>query len=111
MWKIPSHPRQNYPAKDSVCHRCKKKGHFQSQCKSKKAIDLITSDIPEESENVFLGTIHSTNSHTTKWLVELYLNKVPVTFKIDTGAEVTAIPEAIVAPFKATMREPSHTLL
>ena len=109
--KIPSHARQNCPAKDSVCHRCKKKGHFQSQCKSKKAIDLIMSDIPEESENAFLGTIHSMNSHTSEWLVELYLNEVPVTFKIDTGAEVTAIPEAIAAPFKATMREPSHTLL
>ena len=36
---------------------------------------------------------------------------MPVTFKIDTDAEVTAIPEAIAAPFKATMREPSCTLL
>ena len=37
--------------------------------------------------------------------------EVPVTFKIDTGAEVTAFPEAIAIPFKATMREPSQTLL
>ena len=36
---------------------------------------------------------------------------MPITFKIDTGAEITAIPEAIAAPFKATMREPSCTLL
>ena len=64
-------------------------------------------DIPEESENAFLGTIHSTNSHITEWLVEPYLNEVHATFKIDTGVEVIAIPEAIVAPFKATMREPS----
>ena len=105
--KTPSHTRQNCPAKDSVYHRCKKKGHFQSQCKSMKAINSIMSDIPEESENAFLGTICSTNSRTTEWLVELYLNKVPVTFKINTGTEVIAIPEAIVAPFKATMREPS----
>ena len=97
--------------KDSVCHRCKTKGHFQSQCKSKEAIDSTMSDMPEESENAFLGTILSTNSHTTKWLIELYLNEVPVTFKIDIGAEVTAIPKAIETPFKATMRQPSHTLL
>ena len=69
------------------------------------------SNVPEESENAFLGTVHSTNSHTTEWLIELYLNEVHVTFKIDTGAEVTAIPEAIATPFKATMREPSCTLL
>ena len=103
--KIPSHAKQNYLAKNPVCRRCKKKGHFQSQCKSKKAVDLITSDIPQESENAFLGTIHSINSHTTEWLVELYLNELPVTFRIDTDAEVTAIPEAIAAPFKATMRD------
>ena len=55
------------------------------------------SDIPEELKNAFLGTIHSTNSHTTEQLVELYLNEVPVTFKIDTGTEVTAILEAIAS--------------
>ena len=49
--KIPSHARQNCPTKDSLCHRCKKKGHFQSQCKSKKAINLIMNDKPAESEN------------------------------------------------------------
>ena len=59
----------------------------------------------------FLGTIHSTNCHITKWLVDLYMNEVPVTFKIDTGTEVTANPKAIATPFKATMREPSQTLL
>ena len=93
--KTPSHARQNCPTKDSVYHRCKKKRHFQSQCKFKKSINSITTDIPEESENAFLGTIYSTNSYTTEWLVELYLNKVHATFKIDTGVEVTAIPEAI----------------
>ena len=106
-WKIPSHVRQNCPAKDSVCHRCKKKGHFQFQCKSKKVIDSITGNILEESEKAFIGTIRSTNSHTTEWLVELQLNEVPVTFKINTGAKATAIAEAMAAPFKATMRETS----
>ena len=60
--KALSHARQKCPAKDPISHRCKKKGHFQSQCKFKKAIDSRTSDIPEESLNPFLGTIHSTNS-------------------------------------------------
>ena len=59
----------------------------------------------------YVHYIQQIASHATEWLVELYLNEVPITFKIDTGAEVTAIPEAIAAPFKATMREPSRTLL
>ena len=41
----------------------------------------------------------------------MYLNEIPVKFKIDTGAEVTAIPEAIATPFKALMRPPTRTLL
>ena len=95
-----------------ICHRCKRKGHFQCQCKYKKTIDSITtSDIPEESDNAFLGTIHSTSSHTTEWLVELHLNEVPITFKIDTGAKVTAIPEAMATPFKALIRKFNRTLL
>ena len=32
------HPRSTYPARDSVCHKCKKKGHYISQCLSKRNI-------------------------------------------------------------------------
>ena len=39
------------------------------------------------------------------------MDKVPVTFKIDIGAVVTTIPKAIATLLKATMREPSQTLL
>ena len=33
------------------------------------------------------------------------MNEVPVTFKIDTGAEVTAISEAIATPFVRSHNE------
>ena len=112
VWKPHYHAKQNCPAKDSVFHRlCKKKGHYQSQCKSKKAINSIMRDILEELENAFLGTIHLTNSHTTEWLIELYLNEVPITFRINTSAEVTSNPEAIATSFKVIMRVPIKTLL
>ena len=68
-------------------------------------------DILEESENAFLGTIHLTNSHTTEWLIELYLNEVPVTFRINTSAKVTSNPEAIATLFKVIMRVPIKTML
>ena len=42
--------------------------------------------------------------HTTEWLVELYLNEVLVTFKIDTGAEVIAIAEAIAKSYTVGTR-------
>ena len=68
-------------------------------------------DILEESENTFLGTTHLTNSDTTEWLIELYLNEVPVTFRINTNAEVTSNPEAIATSFKVIMSVPIKTLL
>ena len=42
--KSPSHPRQCCPAKDATCHKCKKKGHYQALCKSRKKVDMVVSD-------------------------------------------------------------------
>ena len=33
--KSPPHTRDKCPAKDAVCRRCSKKGHFQKVCRSK----------------------------------------------------------------------------
>ena len=33
VWKI-THRKQQCPAKDIVCHKCGKRGHFQSVCRS-----------------------------------------------------------------------------
>ena len=42
-----------------------------------------------------LGTIEITSTHSkdNQWMIELLLNGKPVQFKIDTGADVTAISE------------------
>ena len=32
--KSPSHIRQKCPAREAVCHKCAKRGHFQSMCRS-----------------------------------------------------------------------------
>ena len=42
--------------------------------------------------NNFLGAI--TTQHQTQWIMELRVDNVPVNFKIDTGAEVSAISKA-----------------
>ena len=47
------------------------------------------------NEEPFLGTINiiSIHSKDNQWMIELLLNGKPVQFKIDTGADVTAISE------------------
>ena len=32
--KTPSHDRQSCPARDAICHKCSKCGHFQAHCRS-----------------------------------------------------------------------------
>jgi len=50
----------------------------------------ISSEKDLEDAN-FLGVI--TTQQTTQWLTEVSVNKIPLTFKIDTRAEVSAISE------------------
>ena len=72
-----------------------KAGHYQSVCRSVTNLATIQTDIVNEEP--FLGTIEiiSTHSKDNQWMVELLLNRHPVQFKIDTGADVTTIPEEI----------------
>ena len=93
--KIPSHPRQECSAINSTCHKCKKKGHFKSVCKS------IGEVCEEEEEEFFMGSVHidELESQDNYWNVELEFQGVPVNCKIDTGADVTVVPEHV---FKKT---------
>ena len=54
------HPRSTCPARDSVCHKCKKKGHYSSQCLSKHVHEM-TSDSQEPDEDldvIYLDVIY-----------------------------------------------------
>ena len=74
------------PASGVTCHKCKQKGHFASQCFSK------TVKADEVSLNSsFLDVMTSVDQNS--WNVEVLLEKTKVKFKLDTGAEVTAITE------------------
>ena len=82
--------RERCPAMGAECHNCHKKGHFSVKCYSKKtAVAAVESDPMEE---VFLGTLTAdTNQHS--WVVDLQVKGHTISFKLDTGAEVTAITE------------------
>ena len=71
-----------------TCHKCKKKGHFASQCFS-KTVKAANDEVSLDSS--FLDAMMSESQ--TSWSTELLLEKTGVNFKLDTGAEVTAITE------------------
>ena len=96
--EVPGHPRSQCPAKDVTCHNCQKKGHYKIVCRSLKTIGTVI-----EEEDYFLGTVDvdQLNVNDGPWKTMLKLDGVSVIFKLDTGADVTVVPEHI---FKKTHR-------
>ena len=76
------------PALGVTCRRCKRKGHFKAQCLSKTVASVETPD----DDPAFLGMVHSRPSSVWVSSIELAGKEVP--FKLDTGAEVTAISDS-----------------
>ena len=66
--------------------RCNKKGHFEARCLTKHK---QVAEIEGEVDTAFLGAVGS--AQTTAWLTTLQLNERKIRFKLDTGAEATAI--------------------
>ena len=83
-----AHERSKCPARNSVCHNCKKKGHFKDSClkksSNKQNVDELDIDIP------FLGEI---GSNAEYWKANVSVNDNSTSFKLDTGASVTVISD------------------
>ena len=83
------------PALNEKCLKCLKFGHYRSLCRStQNKVNQIESDddlpilgsISEDSESI--------NSVVeNKWLTELKVNGQDMEFRIDTGADVSVIPD------------------
>ena len=82
--KKPWHNRQQCLAKVTQCYKCQRTGHYSAYCYARQ-ISAVT----EDTENTFLGAIEL--DRNKQWLSTIELNQMKVTFKLDTGAEATAI--------------------
>jgi transposase InsO family protein len=93
--KDPGHSRQQCPAqiKKVSCSNCFRVGHYAKVCLSKKRpspaekpVQAVTS-----ANSLFLDTISMADDSNNTWYAEIHVNGKPVRFRIDTGADVTAI--------------------
>lgn len=82
------HTSSMCPARDAICHKCHKKGHYGAQCHTKKASLNDTTAL----DTAFLDATSASSSETA-WYADIQVNKQNVKFKLDTGAEVTAISQ------------------
>ena len=94
------------PARDAICHKCNRKGHYSNQCFS-KTVAATTNEL--NLDTAFLGSVRA--NPESFWTTTILLNKVEVSFKLDTGAEVTAISEETYRALgQVTLQEPSKVL-
>ena len=90
-----NHTRGNCPAINSVCHKCSKKGHYARVCMSQQVEEVVTEDQFSEDPDtsVFLGEISGDSMRAHPWKAEILVNGDPVSFKLDSGADVSVISE------------------
>jgi len=94
MWQITSTQREKSPASDATCLKCKKRGHYASESKS-KIVHLVDEEIQSgtsDKDCYFFGTVES-NESQTKWSVNLLLGKAKMCFKIiQSHSRALALP-------------------
>ena len=115
--KSPPHDCQQCPAHDAICHNCSKRGHYKAMCRSSKKVREVHQEtLSEQDRNseAFLGAIGTNNGNP--WIIQLQVMNEIVDFHIDTGAEVSVIPNQVyrklgsptLTPLRQTLRGPGE---
>lgn len=103
-----SHPCQLYPARDATCYCFNRKGHYSSKCLSRTMGEVTTliqqpnihslqEDNDLYSDTIYLNAVNNTNDK--QWHVTMLVETNSVSFKVDTGAEVTALSDVTFQSF------------
>ncbi|XP_064462310.1 uncharacterized protein K02A2.6-like [Ornithodoros turicata] len=101
------HMRAQCPAQGKQCNRCRKLGHFGAVCLSAKTDNQgrqprrkfssrrQSQNSKSVVEEVFLGDLSDTSSNDP-WFITAQVNGTNIRFKVDTGADVTAVPKSVL---------------
>uniref|UniRef100_A0A2C9LKT8 Peptidase A2 domain-containing protein n=1 Tax=Biomphalaria glabrata TaxID=6526 RepID=A0A2C9LKT8_BIOGL len=96
------HQRFRFPARDSTCNLCSKRGHFQKVCRStRQTLKSITSAIvkadDETSRTTTVGFSWASTpaSGLTKSTISILVNGVPLKALVDAGSSESYISSSI----------------
>ncbi|KAK3738629.1 hypothetical protein RRG08_006727 [Elysia crispata] len=87
--KTPQHRRDKCPARNATCHKCNKKGHYSSVCRTGAVKEIIENDLSDDQTDDFPGTVESKSS--SPWTSVLPIDGREERFKLDTGTAVSVV--------------------
>ncbi|GBN61738.1 Transposon Ty3-G Gag-Pol polyprotein [Araneus ventricosus] len=99
-WKCNrKHVKGKCPAYGKRCHSCNNLNHFSVVCRFKDVKDLVV-DESEDNGDYYVNSINvhhivkciESASTLKEWNKTLIIEGQPMTFKLDTGAEVNVLP-------------------
>ena len=108
------HGKEVCPARNARCRKCSKIGHFAAVCRS-LAVQAVEE---EEEDETYLGMVVEEEDEmcgvgsvtTNPWRVTLEMEGIKEQFKLDTGADVTVIPESMVPKNKRPLQRAGKKL-
>ena len=90
-------PNHACPAKGKTCTKCRKPNNFARVCRRNKVVNVVsgtnnTLENSDDEEEIFLHEVSETNNKEEA-IVSLKINsQLPVSFKVDTGAQANILP-------------------
>lgn len=118
-----SHNWKECQAKEAICFKCKNKGHFANMCKSKnsKSLQEVSETVGQanyetnkdqylQTESVVLTSLTVQKLNTRTGFIPpieatIYVNRIQIIFKIDTGADITCVPLSILSQLSKSYKD------
>ena len=100
--------------KDIRCNKCKKKGHMKAACgendKHYNKINAVDLNEDEDNDNNDATCVYNVLKNNKAIKIDVEINRVPVSFILDTGCPVTMISEVTAKKLNLNLQQTNENL-